>query len=130
MKESWSRFLESVNLGEFIYRSEYVRKFPFVRKKFWLMAELGVNFAQLQLGLYAAWLSLAVKASGRLPVETSMLERGSANSISIIFYEMKLTGRNWFFVWMWIPSTIIMFQLGSLKLIVYTCILQYSLVLV
>ena len=61
------------------------------------MAELGVNFAQLQLGLYAAWLSLAVKASGRLPVETSMLERGSANSISIIFYEMKLTGRNWFF---------------------------------
>ena len=94
------------------------------------MAELGVNFAQLQLGLYAAWLSLAVKASGRLPVETSMLERGSANSISIIFYEMKLTGRNWFFVWMWGPSTILMFQLGSLKLIVYTCILQYSLVLV
>ena len=103
--------------------------FP-LSEKFWPMAELGVNFAQLQLGLYAAWLSLAVRASGRLPVANSMLERGSANSISTIFYEMKLTGRNWFFVWMWGPSTILMFQLGSLKLIVYTCILQYSLVLV
>ena len=56
-----------VNLGEFIYRSEYVSNLPPCQKEFWPMAELGVNFAQLQLGLHAAWLSLAI-ASVRLPV--------------------------------------------------------------
>ena len=60
--------------------------FP-LSEKFWPMAELGVNIVQLQLGLYAAWLSLAVRASGRLPVANSMLERGGTNSISINFYE-------------------------------------------
>ena len=59
--------LESVNLGEFIYRSEYVSNLPPCQKEFWPMAELGVNFAQIQLG-FVAWLSLAVIASGRLPV--------------------------------------------------------------
>ena len=56
-----------VNLGEFIYRSEYVSNLSPCQREFWLMAELGVNFAQLQLGLHAAWLSLAI-ASVRLPV--------------------------------------------------------------
>ena len=42
--------LESVNLGEFIYRSEYVSNLPPCQKEFWPMAELGVNFAQIQLG--------------------------------------------------------------------------------